>query len=277
MVKYYEYSHPIINESLQVRKARNRNESYRQARKFKTLEEWYNVLNDYEYQSRCPIVLKNSHRNKHYTFACQRKSCPFRIWIGYEYYFPAEENAHDPWAEYREATRLRTSLDDGGNGNDIEWGMEDAIDNAVASVRDPTKPEGSGDEDDMAEFSGKGFFVINKAVLKHNHSLSSNLSLSQLVLTKTVRILQHDMKFDQVLERLYQCDEDGSSLIAVSYTHLDVYKRQTCCFSLSRNLGSFLLFNFPFTQLFLTRFGSQLLFFLTLRYQFLIFRVFNRL
>ncbi|CCH62788.1 hypothetical protein TBLA_0I01280 [Henningerozyma blattae CBS 6284] len=52
-------------------------------RKFPTLESWYRAVNDYEFQARCPIILKNSHKNKHFTFACHLKSCPFKILVSY--------------------------------------------------------------------------------------------------------------------------------------------------------------------------------------------------
>ncbi|CCF55503.1 hypothetical protein KAFR_0A00650 [Kazachstania africana CBS 2517] len=74
---YYEYKHPIINLEL------SSNDSSVEPKKFDTLDDWYNVINDYEYQARCPIILKNSHRNKHFTFACHLKGCPFKVLLSY--------------------------------------------------------------------------------------------------------------------------------------------------------------------------------------------------
>ncbi|CAR22507.1 DNA-binding protein ABF1 [Lachancea thermotolerans CBS 6340] len=73
----YEYKHPIINKELAT------GPDAASRKQFPTLEAWYDVVNDYEFQARCPIILKNSHRNKHFTFACHLKSCPFKVLLSY--------------------------------------------------------------------------------------------------------------------------------------------------------------------------------------------------
>lgn len=97
MTNYYEYEHPIINKFLAasgrydthdindngVDKGLVIRKHEPQGKKFPTLESWYRVVNDYEFQARCPIILKNSHKNKHFTFACHLKSCPFKILVSY--------------------------------------------------------------------------------------------------------------------------------------------------------------------------------------------------
>ncbi|CCC70624.1 hypothetical protein NCAS_0F01400 [Naumovozyma castellii] len=77
MTNLYEYRHPIINANLLPGLDSS------SAPKFPTLEAWYNAINDYEFQSRCPIILKNSHKNKHFTFACHLKQCNFKILLSY--------------------------------------------------------------------------------------------------------------------------------------------------------------------------------------------------
>lgn len=77
MTSLYEYKHPIINKQLAS------GADDQSGRKFPSLEAWYNVVNDYEFQARCPIILKNSHRNKHFTFACHLKDCPFKVLLSY--------------------------------------------------------------------------------------------------------------------------------------------------------------------------------------------------
>lgn len=77
MTSLYEYKHPIINKQL----ASGTDEH--SGKRFPTLDAWYNVVNDYEFQARCPIILKNSHRNKHFTFACHLKDCPFKVLLSY--------------------------------------------------------------------------------------------------------------------------------------------------------------------------------------------------
>ena len=73
MTNLYEYKHPIINSELASSDVDG------SPRKFPTLEAWQDVINDYEFQARCPIILRNSHKNKHFTFACHLKGCPFKI------------------------------------------------------------------------------------------------------------------------------------------------------------------------------------------------------
>ncbi|CAI4044631.1 DNA-binding protein ABF1 SKDI_11G1040 [Saccharomyces kudriavzevii IFO 1802] len=75
VVNYYEYKHPIINKDLAI--------GAHGGKKFPTLGAWYDVINEYEFQTRCPIILKNSHRNKHFTFACHLKNCPFKVLLSY--------------------------------------------------------------------------------------------------------------------------------------------------------------------------------------------------
>lgn len=77
MTNLYEYKHQIINKYL----ASGADDG--SGRKFQTLDDWYNVVHDYEFQARCPIILKNSHRNKHFTFACHLKTCKFKILVSY--------------------------------------------------------------------------------------------------------------------------------------------------------------------------------------------------
>ncbi|QLG72613.1 hypothetical protein HG535_0D03210 [Zygotorulaspora mrakii] len=77
MTSLYEYKHPIINKQLAS------GTDDQSGRKFPSLEAWYDVVNDYEFQARCPIILKNSHRNKHFTFACHLKDCPFKVLLSY--------------------------------------------------------------------------------------------------------------------------------------------------------------------------------------------------
>ena len=74
-MNYYEYKHPIINKDLAI--------GAHGGKKFPTLGAWYDVINEYEFQTRCPIILKNSHRNKHFTFACHLKNCPFKVLLSY--------------------------------------------------------------------------------------------------------------------------------------------------------------------------------------------------
>lgn len=77
MTNLYEYKHPIINTELASSSVDT------EPRKFDTLQTWEDVINDYEFQARCPIILKNSHRNKHFTYACHLKGCPFKILLSY--------------------------------------------------------------------------------------------------------------------------------------------------------------------------------------------------
>ncbi|KAG0668624.1 Abf1p [Maudiozyma exigua] len=77
MTNLYEYKHPVINTELAS------SSIDKEPKKFETLQDWEDVINDYEFQARCPIILKNSHRNKHFTFACHLKGCPFKILLSY--------------------------------------------------------------------------------------------------------------------------------------------------------------------------------------------------
>lgn len=86
MPNLYEYKHPVINTELAA------SGIDAEPRKFATLEAWQDVINDYEYQARCPIILKNSHRNKHFTFACHLKGCPFKILLSYSNNEPFFDN-----------------------------------------------------------------------------------------------------------------------------------------------------------------------------------------
>ena len=85
----YEYKHPIINKELAT------GPDAASRKQFPTLEAWYDVVNDYEFQARCPIILKNSHRNKHFTFACHLKSCPFKVLLSY-----SGHNKDGPFAQH---------------------------------------------------------------------------------------------------------------------------------------------------------------------------------
>ncbi|GMM54681.1 DNA-binding protein [Maudiozyma humilis] len=86
MPNLYEYKHPIINTELAASGIDS------EPRKFATLDAWQDVINDYEYQARCPIILKNSHRNKHFTYACHLKGCPFKILLSYSNNEPFFDN-----------------------------------------------------------------------------------------------------------------------------------------------------------------------------------------
>lgn len=77
MSQVFEYTHPVINNDLAI------NSNNPNPRRFPTLQSWYNVINDYEFRFRCPIILKNSHKNKHFTFACHLKDCDFKILLSY--------------------------------------------------------------------------------------------------------------------------------------------------------------------------------------------------
>ncbi|CCE64143.1 hypothetical protein TPHA_0G03020 [Tetrapisispora phaffii CBS 4417] len=78
MSNLYEYKHSVINKNLAVTE-----DAGIDNKKFETLDDWYKVIQDYEFQARCPIILKNSHRNKHFTFACHLKNCQFKILLSY--------------------------------------------------------------------------------------------------------------------------------------------------------------------------------------------------
>lgn len=77
MTDVFEYEHPILNNTLTTGTETS------SPRKFKSLQSWYNVINDYEFKARCPIILKNSHKNRHFTFACHLKTCEFKVLLSY--------------------------------------------------------------------------------------------------------------------------------------------------------------------------------------------------
>ncbi|KAH3899783.1 DNA-binding protein ABF1 SCDLUD_004074 [Saccharomycodes ludwigii] len=78
----YRYDHPVLNDNLIVDTHNTALANSNIEKQFKTLEDWYDVVNDYELKFHCPIILKNSHKNKHYTFACNNnKNCPFRVMV----------------------------------------------------------------------------------------------------------------------------------------------------------------------------------------------------
>ncbi|CEP60939.1 DNA-binding protein ABF1 LALA0_S02e03114g [Lachancea lanzarotensis] len=216
----YEYKHPIINKELATGPDVN------SRRQFATLETWYDVVNDYEFQARCPIILKNSHRNKHFTFACHLKSCPFKVLLSY-----SGQNKDGPF----ESPRDEDDEDDEESGaNNVDGGahrddVSAAIAAAVAAVTDTKPGRGNGhhhshhqdhdDEDAVTDVSGldahqlgsvRGPFTVTKIDPYHNHPLESNLSLSKFVLTKVPRILQNDLKFDSILESL--CNDDDNTV-----------------------------------------------------------------
>lgn len=123
----YEYSHPIINNALAVSVSEQQG---KEVRRFPTLADWYDVINDYEFQSRCPIILKNSHRNKHFTFACHLKNCPFKILLSYSN--PGSQGYihgdHERSVQHMYG-RPKTDDDDtelGENHNEHQHGIDDA-------------------------------------------------------------------------------------------------------------------------------------------------------
>ncbi|AGO10405.1 AaceriABL051Wp [[Ashbya] aceris (nom. inval.)] len=180
----YEYKHPIINKKLA---------STDERKSFPTLESWYDVVNDYEFQARCPIILKNSHRNKHFTFACHLKTCPFKVLLSYS---GGAGGAHVG------AVNAQGDKDvDDEKKVSVEDDVTAAIAAAVAAV---ANTGGTGEE------SVKGPFTVTKIEPYHNHPLESNLSLFKFVLTKIPKILQNDLKFDSILETL--CNEDDNTV-----------------------------------------------------------------
>lgn len=218
MTSLYEYRHPIINKSLASSADENT------GRRFPTLESWYQVVNDYEFQARCPIILKNSHRNKHFTFACHLKDCPFKVLLSYcGGQRSVEEEDEDrsgglvPLDKKDGGEKLKNGNSGGGTaaaGTTGNPGGEDAEDDdvsaaiaaAVAAVQDSRSTK-----DEYEESSGvRGPFVVTKIEPYHNHPLESNLTLQEFVLTKVPRILQHDLNFDQILESL--CNEDDNTV-----------------------------------------------------------------
>lgn len=223
MTSLYEYKHPVINKQL----ASGPDEQ--SGRKFPTLSAWYNVVNDYEFQARCPIILKNSHRNKHFTFACHLKDCPFKVLLSYcgnqrgmgeESQHAAIPSHHDELNHSLAGLERKSKLEDGKEPQDDD-DVSAAIAAAVAAVQDVRHKDGQfGDEylgtsattgtPRSSNDSVRGPFVVTKIEPYHNHPLESNLSLSNYVLTKVPRILQHDLNFDQILESL--CNEDDNTV-----------------------------------------------------------------
>lgn len=217
MTSLYEYRHPIINKSLASSADENT------GRRFPTLESWYQVVNDYEFQARCPIILKNSHRNKHFTFACHLKDCPFKVLLSYcggqrsiEEEDEDRSNGLVPLDKKDGGEKLKNGngTGAGAGGSATNPGGEDAEDDdvsaaiaaAVAAVQDSRHTK-----DEYEENSGvRGPFVVTKIEPYHNHPLESNLTLQEFVLTKVPRILQHDLNFDQILESL--CNEDDNTV-----------------------------------------------------------------
>lgn len=243
MTSLYEYKHPIINKQLAS------GTDDHSGRKFPTLNAWYNVVNDYEFQARCPIILKNSHRNKHFTFACHLKDCPFKVLLSYcGNQRGLENDQHDHHHDLNHSLvslERKPKLEDSQNEKDNLNGQENnqqvpvesndadsrkyseadaedddvsaAIAAAVAAVQDVRQKDGQFGDEFMGSTSSRGSdttvrgpFVVTKIEPYHNHPLESNLTLSKFVLTKVPRILQHDLNFDQILESL--CNEDDNTV-----------------------------------------------------------------
>ncbi|QLL30573.1 hypothetical protein HG536_0A03910 [Torulaspora globosa] len=236
MTSLYEYKHPIINKQLAS------GSDDHSGRKFPTLNAWYSVVNDYEFQARCPIILKNSHRNKHFTFACHLKDCPFKVLLSYcgnqrgleneqqtEHQHQHHELNHSLVSlERKPKLEEQEGVKDGGQqgaaeGDARKYTEADAEDDdvsaaiaaAVAAVQDVRQKDGGfgeeyGNGGRASEGAVRGPFVVTKIEPYHNHPLESNLTLSKFVLTKVPRILQHDLNFDQILESL--CNEDDNTV-----------------------------------------------------------------
>lgn len=228
MTSLYEYKHPVINKQLAS------GADDQSGRKFPTLSVWYDVVNDYEFQARCPIILKNSHRNKHFTFACHLKDCPFKVLLSYcgnQRGLDGDESAmHHELNHSLVGLERKPKLEEakeGQEGDGRKYSGADAEDDdvsaaiaaAVAAVQDVRHKDGQfGDEyvggssgtARSSEESVRGPFVVTKIEPYHNHPLESNLTLSMFVLTKVPRILQHDLNFDQILESL--CNEDDNTV-----------------------------------------------------------------
>lgn len=256
---YYEYKHPVINGDLapgtssiagtnsrSVNGAQDRvddsNEhgdisergdsvAYLRGKRFPSLESWYEVVNDYEFQARCPIILKNSHRNKHFTFACHLRNCPFKILLSYcgneaggvlpqhpdardlgESVLASLRAEHDP-EKNEESTRdyLETDATDKTEptrdylGTDAtDDNVRDAIAAAIDAVHDQAKQQDGSSKNVMQSYTSasSGPFMVTKIEPFHSHPLESNLSLEKFVLTKIPRILQYDLGFDYTLENL---------------------------------------------------------------------------
>lgn len=227
MTSLYEYKHPIINKQLAS------GSDDHSGRKFPTLNAWYSVVNDYEFQARCPIILKNSHRNKHFTFACHLKDCPFKVLLSYCGNQRGLENEQQVEHQHHELNHSLVSLErkpkledkeglEGQQEDGRKYSEADAEDDdvsaaiaaAVAAVQDVRQKDGQFGEEyagpGRGESGVRGPFVVTKIEPYHNHPLESNLTLSKFVLTKVPRILQHDLNFDQILESL--CNEDDNTV-----------------------------------------------------------------
>lgn len=207
MTSLYEYKHPVINKQLAS------GADDQSGRKFPTLSAWYNVVNDYEFQARCPIILKNSHRNKHFTFACHLKNCPFKVLLSYcgnQRGIDGEESQIHQDLNHSLVNLDKPKLEEGKEDDDVSA----AIAAAVAAVQDVRHGEeylgASTGTARSSNDSVRGPFVVTKIEPYHNHPLESNLTLSMFVLTKVPRILQHDLNFDQILESL--CNEDDNTV-----------------------------------------------------------------
>lgn len=213
----YEYKHPVINKDLVA------GPDSSSKKQFPTLEAWYDVVNDYEFQARCPIILKNSHRNKHFTFACHLKSCPFKVLLSY-----SGNSKDEPSIQRLDAPKSHQDSGDENNNNNTgnNGGDDDDDDDAKSDSKDDDSRDPNRFNDDVsaaiaaavaavtdgehAGISIKGPFTVTKIDPYHNHPLESNLSLAKFVLTKIPRILQNDLKFDSILESL--CNDDDNTV-----------------------------------------------------------------
>ncbi|CDO94467.1 unnamed protein product [Kluyveromyces dobzhanskii CBS 2104] len=205
----YEYKHPIINKDLA-----QPDPVTVQKRSFPTLEAWYDVINDYEFQSRCPIILKNSHKNKHFTFACHLKSCPFKILLSYQglSHPDGSEDGSSSGLDGPSSSSVSNehhnghgSLGDGRDDDDEQDDDEDDDDDAAVTAAIAAAVAAVADSQETV----KGPFVVTKIEPYHNHPLELNLSLQRFVLSKIPKILQVDLKFDSILESLCN-DEDNT-------------------------------------------------------------------
>ncbi|KAG0685721.1 ARS-binding factor 1, partial [Kluyveromyces marxianus] len=216
----YEYKHPIINKDLA-----QADPVMGQKRTFPTLEAWYDVINDYEFQSRCPIILKNSHKTKHFTFACHLKSCPFKILLSHQGPVSVQNgdgspgvgvgdehghhHHHNMHAHHHHHHHQNGHTNGHGNsGDDVseqEGQQDDEDDDAAVTAAIAAAVAAVADSQETI----KGPFAVTKIEPYHNHPLESNLSLQRFVLTKIPKILQVDLKFDAILESLCN-DEDNT-------------------------------------------------------------------
>ncbi|AMD18853.1 HBL049Wp [Eremothecium sinecaudum] len=196
----YEYKHPIINKDLA---------STDERKSFPTLESWYDVVNDYEFQARCPIILKNSHRSKHFTFACHLKSCPFKVLLSYSGGSGSQASHGDtggPISPNGGSMERDKDVSETGVEDEKKVNVEDDVSAAIAAAVAAVANTGSQHN----ENSMKGPFTVTKIEPYHNHPLETNLSLFKFVLTKIPKILQNDLKFDSILETL--CNEDDNTV-----------------------------------------------------------------